>query len=368
MKTSEALGIAQEAAHDMLMREYDTVRNIPLRNPEYADLWGGDRWAEAYIAAGEPQRASTVLNTLQRSIRPDGSVPHMLQGRRMWGPFDVRPYVDGTFFRIDAMLHKPGIGLQKLQNGEHVTKLYAPPTWALGALAVHTALPDKATPLTLVDAIDATEALYYARGNKNDLIEARHIDELTRNGGPYRQDIHDKGAAVDPAINALLVLNNRALQAYASAVGAPTAPSHIRERMRNTEIALTAQLQEAHSAGRTALPEETLAAARIGLGDSVHDRSLYSIFEAPDPDSKALHATHLSLPECIEVARLTADNPLSKTYLERIVRAVAHDPTNMTRFEGVKPGMNGVVNKIGRKHDWLLTAAEIVQIPPSALR
>lgn len=359
MNIHEALEESQSVAREMLVEQFDTERGIPMRASSHTDLWPGDRWPEAYLAAGERELAQITAHTIARSVRPDGSFPHLMQGShvRSFGLLGNREsrWIDRQVYRLE------GNGAMQLPNGEWVTRIYAPPTQALSALALHDAGYELPEAMDVVGLTRAATALYGNRGTEGGLILGRHKDELTRNTAELARDVHTWGSAIDPAINALMVMNNAAIQELA------------RKTDKNTdhELDLSAQQTE-KSVGQelfgafhgTMQPEQVLAAARLPeYNRALSEKVLNELYTAPNTNMAHPERLHLSMAENIEVARLTSWSETSHNYLSRILPLIAQAGASaMTRFEGIGPGKNAISNKLGRKHVWLPTAAEIVQI------
>ncbi|MCA9327915.1 hypothetical protein KDA14_05285, partial [Candidatus Saccharibacteria bacterium] len=342
-------------AHDALVAGFDVERGIPMRAASHTDLWPGDRWAEAYIAAGEPNLAAAVMNTIARSVRPDGSVPHLMQGSHIRGGIETR-WIDRQVYRMQ------GNGAIHLPNGEWVTEGFAPPTQAISALALHEAGVEIPGRLQAAGLMHATETLYDSRGTMSGLIVAHKIDELTRSTANLARAVKLNGVAKDPAVNALLVKNNRALRKLADAEGEPL-DEVLSSMMHRTERTLVDEMQKTVET-KVHYPEEVLAAARLDeVREDLTEQQLIDFFAAPDAQDKHPEQRHLTMAESIEVARLTANRGASQEYLERIVKLVnTAGAAALTRFEGIGPDKNAVANKMGRKQAWLPTAAEVVQI------
>lgn len=361
MSMQEALVVAQQTSHDMLVDQYDQKHGIPMRADSHTDLWPGDRWAEAYIAAGEPEIASAVMHTVARSIREDGAFPHLMQGSHMRGGIETR-WIDRQVYRMQ------GNGAERTPAGEWVTKSFAPPTQALSALAIvknGLELPEGLTPETLDTAADALKSRRTGSGR---LLKAEKVDELTNSAGELAAELKRSGPVADPAINAFSVLNDRALIQLLRHYNLPVDAS-IRARERSTEYGLRDSFSQAYRDRRPLSNEEVLAAARLGgieaMAVMTSDR-LAAIYERPHPDDAHPERTHLSLAECIEIARLTPHAEASHDFLNRVLTNVAVlGAAAVTRFEGVTPGANPAANKYGRRQRWLPTAAEIVQINPN---
>jgi hypothetical protein len=361
---ADALGQAQETASNMLAEQFDTRHGIPIRADGYGDLWPGDQWAAAYIAADKPDMAEAAVAALARSQRPDGSFPHLLQGSHIRGGIETR-WIDRQVYRLE------GNGALHLPNGEWVTKSYAPPTQALSALAIVRAglrLPDTLT----VDSLNqASHALYEARGSNSDsgLIYAHKPVELTDRVGALGQEVKRTQRVIDSGVNALSVINGYALSELAAHAGEDS-DYKIALRARNAETALRDRFVNMYVSQMQPTNEDILAAARLyeSSGWRLKEADLERIYSAPNPSTEHPERTHLSMAECLEVARLTPYSDASHEYLTRIATAVARGGVQaITRFEGVEPTANAASNKMGRKQLWLPTAAEIVQINPHYL-
>ncbi len=339
----ESLEIAQNDAGYLLVADLlDSERNIPMRATSHTDLWPGDRWAEAYLAIDEPQIAESVMRTAVRSIRPDGSVPHLMQGSHIRGGIETR-WIDRQIYRLQ------GNGALKLPNGEWVTKGYGMPTLALGALALAERGLSYPSPEILHNSITA---LYEARANDQGLIVARKVDELTNSSGKLSNKLHEEGKVIDPAVNALAALNFDALKTLD-----PTAPNI------STADSTRRSLLDSLDTIRNYRPlegEEVLAIARLGY--ELTEEELEGVCASPEGIEHP-ERTHLTMAECLEIARLTPESEASKSYLQRILPKIAAlGAAGITRFEGAQPGSNAAANKYGRKQIWLPTAAELVQI------
>lgn len=353
MNFNEDMEQAKDTAERLLVEHFDVKRGFPERATSHTDLWPGDRWAEAYIAIDRPDLAADTVAATLRSIRPDGSVPHLMQGSHpRWGLSETR-WIDRQAYRLQ------GNGAIKLANGEWVTKTHAQPSWAIGATAlIDYLLPkneEKAQRLqerVVPKFINATQALYEARGDSDGFIVSTKRDETTNSAGELaRQSL----PVVDPAVNALLVSNSIALGALT------VIPQSLARKVDKTRASVTTLVENEISADKPLSPEFVLAAARLNLGKELSASALSSAYKAPSIDDEHPERTHLSTAECIEIARLTNDRLESKAYLARLITGYALGK-QVTRFEGKTPGTSAASNKIGRKHIWLPTAAQIVQI------
>lgn len=360
MNVQEALVESQDIAHEMLVEQFDTQRGIPMRAPSHTDLWVGDRWPEAYLAADEPELAQQAMGAIARSLPEDSTFPHLMQGSHKRAGIETR-LIDRTVYRIQ------GNGARHLPkpNREWVTRSVAPATQGLSALALRRA--GYAVPLSAPTLVDAALALYARRGTDSGLLALRKADELTRSTAEYQQQLKQEGSVVDPAINALMVNNNAAIREYALSSGWAEDvlydPSFKRlgELTAQTEQSLASLLHDHRSAPQ---PEEVLATARLTkYAHNLSERDLAVFFTAPSADDDHPERRHVTMAETIEVARLTPWSEESQKYLQRILPVIAEAGASaMTRFEGNQPGKNAITNKYNRKHLWLLTAAEIVQI------
>lgn len=347
------LATAQEIATEMLVNEYDHERGIPLTASSHTDLWPGDTnlWVDAYLTIDRPDLAQQTFETSLKSIRPDGSVPHLMQGSHIRGGRETR-WIDRQYYRLS------GAGAMRLPNGEWVSKIYAPPTLAMSALAIANAGIE--LPEDIVETLVKTqERLYEARGNDEALIEPEHPDELTNNSGEMAH-LLKLFTVMDPAVSALAVHNGRAIQRLARHL----APDYDLDRISS----LTDQTQESlrkyinGSQGKHS-PERTLAIARTGKTLAFTEEDLEELYSEPAPDEKHPERTHLSMDKCIEVAHSTPYAKLSRDYLERIVPKLARG--EFTRFENAMPGNNPVENKSYRRQFWLPVAAQVVQLDES---
>lgn len=204
----------------------------------------------------------------------------------------------------------------------------------------------------------ATQALYKARGTEKDYIVAKHRDEMTNNSGAFAGL---RKPVIDPSVNALLVQNNKAVTRLAR-VAHYDLPQELRSTMDRTNWYLAKVVSEQVNDDTPYRPELVLAAARLELSDSFDSASLRTIYTAPSPEDKHPERTHLSTAECIEIARLTLDQPASRAYLDRYVAGIANGQP-VTRFEDSVPGMNSLDNRYHRKQPWLPTDAQLVRIP-----
>jgi hypothetical protein len=357
----EALYMAQNDARELMTRGlYDMERNIPMRASSHTDLWPGDRWVEAYLAIDEPQLAERVMATTLRSIRPDGSLPHLMQGSHRRSGIETR-WIDRQVYRLQ------GNGAMELPNGEWVTKSYGAPTLALGAVA----LADRNRKYPDFETVTRTiTTLYDARGNSDDLIEARKVDELTNNSGKLADQLKKEGKAMDPAVNALAVKSLMALRQYPGTEKSQHGRDLFNQAER-TVLALYEELELERSkddpitGSRSYLKgEQVLALARLNDPTMMpSEYELWRVFKAPEAGEKHPEHSNLNLAECLEIARLTRWADASNKYLERVIPKIAAiGAAGLTRFEGIIPGKNEAANKAGRKQVWLPTAAEIVQI------
>lgn len=349
---------AQGAAASLLREEFDHERGFPVRAASHTDLWPGDRWTEAYVAIDEPRLAEKAFNAVLRSTRPDGSIPHLMQGSHKRFGIETN-WIDRQVYRFQ------GNGALRLANGEHVTRLYAPPTWAMGALALYNYAVEDGEEAWATDflyettpwLIGATEALYKAR-SKDHVLVSGHRDELTNSSG--RLATLPLKTTIDPAINVLLVANNAALSELVDRSNSKLS-RELRDRMDRTKRTVNGLGEEILTMERH-LPEFVLAAARLGFGESLPIHAFEGVYALPNPEDKHPEKSHLSTAECVEIARLTPDMPQSKEYLMRFLGSICNGQP-ITRFEGVVPGKNVIDNKVGRKQIWLPTAAEIARIP-----
>jgi hypothetical protein len=359
----EALFIAKDHAREMLTQQlYDADRDIPMRSTNHTDLWPGDRWVEAYLAIGEPGYAERVMATTLRSIRPDGSLPHLMQGSHRRGGIETR-WIDRQVYRMQ------GNGAVELPNGEWVTKSYGVPTLALGAVALASNERDYPDLGTVARPITT---LFNARANSEGLIEAHKVDELTNSAGKLAHQVKKEGKAVDPAVNALIAQSLFALKQHPESSFSLENWSKRADYLTRAEdisLALLEELQFARVANHRLTNEEVLALARLNdpiMTPSEHE--LHTVFEAPAAANKHPEHSNLTLAECLEIARLTHWADASHKYLDRVLPKIAMlGATGLTRFEDVKPGHNPAVNKYNRKQVWLPTAAEIVQIQEISL-
>jgi hypothetical protein len=358
MDMPETLAKAQDAAHEMLVDQFDAQRGIPVRTGSHSDLWPGDRWPEAYLATGEPSIALAAINSIASSVRRDGSFPHLLSGSHKRGGVETH--------WIDRMVYiGQGNGLTLSVHREWVTRAFAPPTQALSALAIEKAGLHVPAELDVTGLTNAAMRLYKSRGNEDGLLVARKKDELTRSKAELSRELKQNDTVIDPAINALMVLNNDAIAELAARTRQPLG-SDFRQRMQQTRDSLLRRLASHQD---SYLPEQVLAVARLGHRDVVlTEDDLADIFTAPVPDDPHPQEHHLSMAETIEVARLTTGSRMSYDYLRRILTLVAGaGPAALTQFEGINPGDNPILNKYNRKNAWLPTAAEIVQIDRTML-
>lgn len=256
-----------------------------------------------------------------------------------------------------------GSGVMWLDNGETVTKLFAPSTLALSALALEQADVELPTNLDLDKVMMASDALHDQRGNEHGFIEARHINELTNSDGGYSVQVKEYGLTIDPAINALAVKNDFAISHLAGITDAEAFA--VRGRAFNTEDRLGIMLHNSFVRGDMT-DEETLATARLGFKGFLDEENLRKLFAMPSESDSHPEKRHLSMAECIEAARLTPIYEASQEYLARVLPKIAQLGA-FTRFEGIAPTDNAIVNKIGRKQIWLPTAAQVVQIKPETI-
>jgi hypothetical protein len=374
MNIHEALETAQDAAHTMLVEQFDLDHGIPLSASSHTDLWPGDRWPEAYLAAGEPEFATMAMNSIARSVRPDGSFPHLMQGShvRNLGPLgnSESRWIDRQVYRIQ------GNGAVHLSNGEWVTKIFAPPTQALGVLALVDAGYAAPGSLNAAKLEMSVDVLYNQRANFDGLITARHRDELTRRTGYLSNNLDKYNGVVDPAINALAVLNDTAIATLSrldKSFNSFAASLYNGRRSSNMSNALYDLLSTADATHGLLSPEEVLAAARLGSEVvSLSEQQLANFYKAPDPTDKHPERTHLNMAYTIEVARLTPDSEASHSYLERILPAIAAKPgySGILEYEDRSPKddiTSAVTNKLYRSKLWLPTAAELVQLDASNL-
>lgn len=355
----EALEIAQNDARELMTRGlYDMDRDIPMRSKMHTDLWPGDRWVEAYLAIDEPQLAERVMATTLSSIRPDGSLPHLMQGSHRNRIGIETRWIDRQVYRLQ------GNGAMELPNGEWVTKSYGMPTLPLGALALAGENREHPDFETVARSITT---LYDARGNSDDLIEAQKVDELTNSSGKLADQLKKEGKAMDPAVNALAIKSLMALQQYPGSselIDTWKYSNGLSGQAETTAFALYEELEFARAKNHCLKDEEVLALAR--LNDPImlpSEHELHTVFEQPEAGGKHPERSNLNLAECLEIARLTLWADASNKYLERVIPKIAAlGKAGLSRFEGVAPGPNAVVNRAGRKQVWLPTAAEIVQI------
>ena len=274
-----------------------------------------------------------------------------MQGSHVRGGVETR-WIDRQFYRVS------GVGATKLPNGEWVTKIYAPPTLALSALAIAEAgleLPDN-----IVDIVaTAQQKLYEARGNEEALIEAEHRDELTNNSG---ETAHNLAVSVvmDPAVNALAVQNGRAILKLARILEPNRNLDNIRSQTDQTHESLVKFINNSNG---TCSPERTLAIARVGTILGMKDEDLEEFYSEPNSDDKHPERTHLSMDRCIELAHSTPYSAQSTDYMRRIVPKLSNG--EFTIFENALPVNNPVENKGYRRQFWLPVAAQIVQIDKS---
>lgn len=349
------LNKAQEIAEEMLIGEYDQDRGIPISAVSHTDLWPGDTnlWVDAYLAIDRPDLAEQTFQTTLKSIRPDGSVPHLMQGSHIRGGIETR-WIDRQYYRLS------GSGAMRLPNGEWVSKIYAPPTLALSALAIAEAGLE--LPADILDTVvKAQERLYEARANNGALIEPEHPDELTNNSGEMA-DLLKISVVMDPAVNALAVHNGRAIIRLARHLKSDYELDKISSLTDQTQESLRKYINESQD---TPSPERTLAIARTGKTLAFTEEDLEELYSEPVPEEKHPERTHLSMDRCIEVAHSTPYAKLSRDYLERIIPKLARG--EFTRFENAMPGNNPVENKSYRRQFWLPVAAQIVQIDEQLL-
>lgn len=363
MNIHESLATAQDSARELLVEQFDVKHDIPMRAPSHTDLWPGDRWPEAYIAAGEPELATHAMESIAFSRRPDYTFPHLMQGSHMRAGIETR-WIDRQVYRMQ------GNGAMRLPNGEWVTRTLASPTQALSALAVAKAGLEVHGPydtLTPAALARSTRALYAQRGNTKGLLAAHRKDELTRSTAELSRKLKQHGSVVDVAVNALLVQNSRAIIELAERANVALG-EEFTDQARQTEEKLVSVLQ-VHRFIDEILPEDVLATARTPqAARSLSESLLANFYMPPDPTDPHPEISYLSMAETIEVARLTPWSEASHDYLARILpKIAAAGASALTRFEGVAPGKNAIDNKMSRKQIWLPTAAEIVQIDASTL-
>lgn len=361
MSSQELLCKVQALSAQHLVDNFDAARGFALRNPtSHRDLWPGDPWVEAYTAIGRTDLADLSLAAIMRSIRPDRSIPHLVQGSKVYAGLETNG--------IDRMVYRlTGVGATRSASGERVTKLHAQPGWALGALALYEhKLHERGGSYAIGFAhnitprlIDATRALYKARGTEDGYVASKHIDEMTNRSGELARL---RKPLFDPSVNALLVKNNAAVLRLAE-ITRFAVPQELRTAMAKTNEYLRGQLTDTVHADRPYLPEYVLAAARLGSSDiTIEPAALQSVYAMPAEDDPHPEATHLSTAECVEIARLTLGQPDSRAYLDDYVAAIASGEA-ITRFMHSVPSNNLIVDKIHRRHNWLPTDAQLVQIP-----
>ena len=359
MSTPDQLKSVQELSAQHLVDNFDRERGFALRAPgSHTDLWPGDPWTEAYTAIGATRMAELSFNAVLRSIRPDGSVPHLMQGSHMRGGSETN-WIDRTVYRAT------GVGATRSDSGAWVTKLHAQPNWAVSAAALYdhklqrSELEATSFARSIVPTlVDATQALYEARGTEKGYIVAKHRDEMTNNSGALAGL---RKPVIDPSVNALLVRNNKAVTRLAQ-IAQYELPQELLTTMRRTSWYLAEHVSEHVGDETPYLPEFVLAAARLELSDSIPRAALQHIYAAPTPNDKHPEATHLSTAECVEIARLTPEHVTSRGYLDRYIGMVAAGQP-ITRFEGSLPTEDSFDNRLHRKQTWLLTDAQLVRIP-----
>lgn len=362
MSNPEALAQVQALSAQHLVDNFDTTRGFALRAPgSHADLWPGDPWVEAYLAIGRTDLANLSFKAIQRSIRPDGSAPHLMQGSRPLFRLETKG-IDRMVFRAT------GVGSTRSASGERVTKLHAQPGWALSTAALYDYKLGKWGEMHAAGfarsvapmLVDATRALYKARGTEDGYVASKHIDEMTNRSGELAK-LHKP--LFDPSVNALLVKNNAAVVRLAD-IARFALPQELRNAMAKTNDYLTGQITDTVSADRPYLPEYVLAAARLGSSEIIIDpAALQSVYAAPSPEDPHPEKKHLSTAECVEIARLTLSQPDSRAYLDSYITAIAGGQP-IKRFENSKPSKNAVDERLHRSQQtWLPTDAQLVQVP-----
>jgi hypothetical protein len=357
MSISKNLEATHMHAEQMLVGAYNPDTGYPITAESHTDLWPGDasRWVNGYLAIGKGDMAGGVLDAVGRSIRENGSIPHYMLGshKRLGG-------IETNF--IDRLVQKvSGNGLERTETGEWVTKAYAPATFGLAAAAATKAGHPLPKTLGLYQLFDAHNSLTVRRRNSAGLIEARNPNELTNNSGVLAGILKKNGSVVDPSINASYVQNGKAIAELWEGNG--LVQDIVLADVRRTEKSLHRMI-EVELEEENGLSLETVQAiARLGLAGMLRGDDLISFFEAPAPGTKHPERTSASLPDMVEVARLTASSfDESRQFLVRITGKLADGPQAFTRYEGVKPEQNVVANRAYRKQVWTQTAAEAVQI------
>ena len=131
MSNPDQLKAVQELSAQRLVDNFDRERGFAVRAAgSHTDLWPGDPWTEAYTAIGATRMAELSFDAILRSIRPDGSVPHLMQGSHMRGGHETN-WIDRTVYRAT------GVGATRAASGAWVTKLHAQPNWAVSAAALY---------------------------------------------------------------------------------------------------------------------------------------------------------------------------------------------------------------------------------------
>lgn len=376
MNASDSFEHARGIAARQLVAGFDTIagQKFPYRAEGYGDLWPGDRWTEAYLAIGKIGLAERAFSAVLGSIRQDGSFPHLKQGKHK------RLGVETRF--IDRLVYLArGDGITADNSGEPVTRLHGQPSEALSARALYeykraTDGDEKAKEfagLVTLPVIRGAYALYKARGREDGLVVSNHRDEMTNNSGHLAKQ---KMPRVDPSVNALLVQNNAALLDLAQALdyklpgykpadkkeGTAEQIGFLAEQMKLTRANLTSMVDLHVGFSMPDEPEFVLAAARIGRTEKLSSAILSEVFAAPSPKDKHPEKSHLSMAECIEIAKLTPERPESRAYLGRIYAGVA-DGKPITRFEDIAPDnkpLSDLSNRIHRKQIWLPAAISMV--------
>jgi hypothetical protein len=369
---------AQRLAADALRTGFDESLGFPVTAKGYGDFWPSGAsetdtfsFVEAYAAIGEPRMASRTMGALLRSARTDGSYPHLVQGSHKRVGVETRA-IDRKIYRLQGM----DVGTSRL--GEHVTSLYAAPIGALSALAIaNYNMQDDGPRISVAPTVDALvaakRALYDARGNDDGLIEAHHKYELTLSAGRLVGEFGRKeddqlrydreragvaqspvGAIVDPAMNAMLVLDNAALIEYAR-INDKVLPSQLREQMAKSAEAVMQLTAQASAPDNI---EQTIARARLGRIDEISDEMLAYAYRQPPKDASHVEDEYLPVSLGLELASNTPDRPESQEYVQRnLASIVMHG--KFPHFENRFPirGFRAPwTNKNRRLRLWLPTA------------
>jgi len=361
MNIIESLDATHEHAKNMFVEMYDTTNGIVRTSASHPDLWPGDlyRYVEGALSVGETDIAEGVMEAAGRSIDNDGRLPHYMLGHHPRGWFKETNWFDLGFQAVS------GNGIVRSRSGKWVSGIYAPPTFGLAADALVDAGIELPGNFGITELLDADEELVVNRrllGNW--LLETTEVDELTNNSGVLARQLKDSHKAVDLAVNANLVRNQRAIAKLCKGVF-PYEHEDLLLDSHRTEAAIVNIIADHHvQYGQQPFSlEMTQAAARLGLSGMIRREDLVFFFKEPNPRDDHPERTRPTFADAIEVARLTSGSfEESRNFLVRALGKLSGGKGAFTRYENVKPSKNAVVNRAHRSQLSTQTAAEAALI------